>query len=63
MSPERFGHLLSLVEPKICKEDTAFRRDIPAADRMPRIDCTIFSNRGWAVIFKFFVLNRKVNSE
>ena len=32
MSPERFRHLLSLVEPKMYKQSTAFRRVIPTVE-------------------------------
>ena len=34
MSPERFEHLLSLVGPLIMKEDTNFRKAIPASERL-----------------------------
>ena len=34
ISPERFKHLLSLVRPKFYKQDTAFRKAIPAAERL-----------------------------
>ena len=32
MSPERFRHLLSLVEPKVYKQDTGFRGAISAVE-------------------------------
>ena len=32
MWPERFRHLLSLVEPKMYKQSTVFRRVIPAVE-------------------------------
>ena len=32
MSPERFEHLLQLIGPKITKEDTRFRKSIPAGE-------------------------------
>lgn len=34
MSSERFRHLLSLLKPKICKQDTALCRAIPPAERL-----------------------------
>jgi len=34
MSPERFDHLLSLVEPDIAKNQTNFREPISAAERL-----------------------------
>ncbi len=34
MSKERFDHLYSLLEPKIAKKDTRFRRCIPARQRL-----------------------------
>ena len=34
MSPDRFEHLLSLVEHKITTEDTRFSKSIPAAERL-----------------------------
>ena len=34
MSPERFEHLLQLVGPKITKQDTRFRKCIPAGERL-----------------------------
>ena len=34
MTPDRFGHLLSLVQPKIEKKDTHFRKCIPAEARL-----------------------------
>ena len=34
MSPERFEHLLQLIGPKITKEDTRFRKSIPAGERL-----------------------------
>ena len=34
MSPERFSHLLSLVQERILKEDTRFRKSISAEERL-----------------------------
>ena len=34
MSPERFDHLLSLVRPRITKEDTNYRKSISSAERL-----------------------------
>ena len=34
MTPDRFGHLLSLVRPKIEKQNTNFRKSIPAESRL-----------------------------
>ena len=34
MSPDRFNHLLSLVEPLIRKSDTRFRKSISAGERL-----------------------------
>ena len=34
MSPERFDHLLSLVQDKMCKRNTRFRESIPAAEHL-----------------------------
>ena len=34
MSPERFDHLLSLVDPIISKKDTNFRKAISAGERL-----------------------------
>lgn len=34
MSPDRFQHLLSLVEGRIAKEHTDFRKSIPAEERL-----------------------------
>lgn len=34
MSKERFDHLLSLVEPRIRRMDTSFRKAIPVAERL-----------------------------
>ena len=34
MSPDRFEHLLSLVDPSIKKSDTNFRKSIPAAEHL-----------------------------
>ena len=62
MSSERFRHLLSLLEPKICKQDTALCRAIPPAERLA-LTLRFLATEDEQQSLGFFFSNRDVNSE
>lgn len=62
MSSERFRHLLSLLESKICKQDTALCRAIPPAERLA-LTLRFLATEDEQQSLGFFVSNRDVNSE